>query len=1232
MNHDDASQTLFDLLVTKNFDPQALDAQGKPSAPEDATMFSFDYTGSSGKDYGTVVLLLGDDLDVFCGDNTGKSIEDGEDRKEWFDGFLYQLKNWSVRNVPGTLNIQNLNKLKYSMQGQAAIKEGLFEGWSGKKDVSWNAAPTEARLMIKHKRVIGEGEARYRYIESLFIETAEGERFKLPFESLAAGKAMLEHVRQGGKPYDIRGNHIGTIVQEMKLLNRFQRASQGKIFEGETAHLVEEAAAYYETLKHNLKSLTTRNGYKKYFESWSPANITDEDVIIEDLRHLFVEQNIDSRVEQALPLLAKLKQEQAMKEINVFESMMNLIMEGTWSLPDTPQKQSQLVELLSQELPVGPDATNATEQLYDILGDDILFDQLGDLAREDANADARTIILNRLEQMKSNPAVAQVIGKLKIETNPAEQPEQDNQEYTGDGNLEDEEAGVMEGFNSYDIDNTPCPKCHEKELTYHQGTNHVQCGACGRGFSLAGKEIHEAAGDVMFKHQEQLDRLERLRDLARRIGNTEKAEALDKEIKAIYAANPVGMREGWKEPKGGELNQLITDYANAIVVGWESHDTNNYEYGDEEYDRADEILGTIRAKYGDEAAEHAIKAGQSNTFGREGDTHGHGRPDRLAGGLRQGKSQDITKAGKVPKNTQNAMKNTAKNYGRSRINGPQGVLPEGEDVSKDRRYSVSKEFTGHETPRYVVRFQNERIKDFKDAESAKAFAQKCKDEGWHLKEDQLDELSPETLGRYAKKAHGNAMYHDAKAGMSSYSDDERDAAAAKSVSRTRGVRRAIDKLTDKAGQLDELSPDTLKSYIKKASSSSDERSNSNLASRAADKLHTGDQDDVNWDDGSEDDSKSFMRSKGIARAVDKLEELSPDTLKSYVKKASSDRAIRNFDQGFDTGKSFDKREPDHDYDNARRDDSRRKGIRKAVDRLEESGMGEVDLLLQEIARGNVDIYNIYAHPKSNVEKFVSDQIHDKVEQLSSERPDLHQDDDIDRILEIIQMDLEDEYGIDEGAIGRTLGGIAGVALAGGPEDPLSIPAYKVGSELGDKLGDKIGSYFSKNKETDESSDENRLKVSPHDAGSFAAVKGKPYESNPYPKGSQEHLLWSKGHNAMRAHKADMDETVGGGNWLEENGGVVDQMKQVQDEIEKIVRSGGRVGLNDPLSRKLKMLKAKLQSSKVEETDAAGALSNEDMNESTALQGQYGHSGKLQAVQPQDQDMMDRIKFLAGITK
>jgi hypothetical protein len=46
----------------------------------------------------------------------------------------------------------------------------------------------------------------------------------------------------------------------------------------------------------------------------------------------------------------------------------------------------KLNQLMSQELIVGPDATNATEQLYDVIGDDQLFDILGDLAEQDPRA------------------------------------------------------------------------------------------------------------------------------------------------------------------------------------------------------------------------------------------------------------------------------------------------------------------------------------------------------------------------------------------------------------------------------------------------------------------------------------------------------------------------------------------------------------------------------------------------------------------------------------------------------------------------------------------------------------------------------------------------------------------------------------------------------------------------------------------------------------------------------
>jgi hypothetical protein len=414
------SQDLSDLLATKNFEVKYTDAKGQDSSPEEAKVFAFDWVASSGKNYGTVVIVLGDDNDfqVFFGDNLGKTMEDPEDKLDWFGserhtGFLEELSRFAIGRRYN-FSPKNINQLKHTMQGMAAIKEGLFEGYYGTRHISYMGERTEARLMIKHNRMIGEDDKRYRYVESLFIETADGERFRLPFTKLTGGRAMLEHVRQGGKPYDIRGQHINEVVTEMAVLSRFNRASHGRVFEGITEELVESVTVYYQDLQENLKHMATTRGYAKYFESWTPADIGESTALVEDLKTLFIEQTLDARIEAALPTLAKIQHRgRAMKEAQIFENWVNNLAEGTWALPDTPEAQSKLDELMSKELIVGPDATNATEQLYDVIGDDELFDILHDLAENDPRANIwdDTDVQARLQelgiQMNTTPAADQ---------------------------------------------------------------------------------------------------------------------------------------------------------------------------------------------------------------------------------------------------------------------------------------------------------------------------------------------------------------------------------------------------------------------------------------------------------------------------------------------------------------------------------------------------------------------------------------------------------------------------------------------------------------------------------------------------------------------------------------------------------------------------------------------------------------------------------------------------------
>ena len=399
-----AQNQLYDLLITRDFDPELKDAMGKDvTDPSKADMFTFDWKTPS-KNYGTVVILIGQDrnLKVFFGDNLGRTME-AEDKSDWYE-FLNQLKQFSVRNNLMNFEIENINRLKYNMQGMAAIKEGLFEGYYGNRKTSYSDQPKQTRLVIKHNRTLGEGDARFRYVESLFVETGDDQRFRLPFTNLIGGRAMARHIAEGGTPYDTFGQHICEIVKEMNILNKFVRASRNKQFDGEAADLAETAVRHYQDLKAKAKRIISQRGYLQELQAFDPAEITNADTVAEDIRNMFIEQSLDARIEEAIPVLARLsaRKDTSMKEIAEFESWAHTVTEGTWATPDTPESEKQLQQLLAKELPVGADATNATEQLYDILGDDQLFDQLAELAAEDANADARPLVQARLAELGIN--------------------------------------------------------------------------------------------------------------------------------------------------------------------------------------------------------------------------------------------------------------------------------------------------------------------------------------------------------------------------------------------------------------------------------------------------------------------------------------------------------------------------------------------------------------------------------------------------------------------------------------------------------------------------------------------------------------------------------------------------------------------------------------------------------------------------------------------------------------
>ena len=439
MAQNSISSELNDLLITRDFDVNALSTRtGKPAVnsrgvpdTNEADMFSFDWIGPTGKNYGTMVILLDQSggMTVYFGDNLGRTM-DPEDKLAWYgdpdtdnSGFLEQLKNFAIRTskVRGGFSLENMSRLKYAIAGQAALTESFY----GTRRVSYSGLATEARLMIKHSKVLDENDARFRYVESLFIETAQGERFRLPFRKLSGGRAMLEHVRQGGNPYDFRGQHISETVSQIITLSQFRRAHQGRVFEGAAADLITETNEYYHNLNRNLKNIAHHRGYAQYFESWKPAEISETDMVVEDLKGLFTETRIDPRIESALPMLAKIQQEaQIMKEADIFESWATNLVEGQpWALPDTPEKMDQLKMWLCEPHPGGPDASDATDVLGDYIGDDNLFNQLEELAEEDPDADAVPLVMAWIDRNRDEfTEIAELAQNLEAASAPAPQP------------------------------------------------------------------------------------------------------------------------------------------------------------------------------------------------------------------------------------------------------------------------------------------------------------------------------------------------------------------------------------------------------------------------------------------------------------------------------------------------------------------------------------------------------------------------------------------------------------------------------------------------------------------------------------------------------------------------------------------------------------------------------------------------------------------------------------------
>jgi hypothetical protein len=449
------SEALFEKIRDRFEDVSLGDENAKATQnPEDARFFNFDYT-VDGTSHGNITISVIDEtsLKIYFSKNISSDLDE-EEKAKWY-GFLRELREFAKRNLlsfeprditRSTLkhrDLQQVSKSDSTYSKDEVIGESRMHGTSR----SSYEQDGNVKIIVRHSdRVDPEQRgARSRKIKALFVETTDGERFKLPYNNLRYARAMARHVSEGGNVNDDFGQHITKVAEECSKLRPFKSQMVRRTFEdAETQAMVEAAFEYHGLLNDTLKRMSGRKGYAACKESFQMDEQTlMDDFDVDSMRERFVRKTYNDATDSALPIVQKAyNMKKSNKFAQQFESWATNVAEGTWATPEGEEQVTKLIDLLMEPLIVGVDATNATSALYNLIGDDVLFDQLESLADQDPEADARDVVMDWVQEN-----MPEIYGKVMNEIGDVEPADQtvdeggDDMEFDRDLDEPDQEYG-----------------------------------------------------------------------------------------------------------------------------------------------------------------------------------------------------------------------------------------------------------------------------------------------------------------------------------------------------------------------------------------------------------------------------------------------------------------------------------------------------------------------------------------------------------------------------------------------------------------------------------------------------------------------------------------------------------------------------------------------------------------------------------------------------------------------
>ena len=276
-NLDNIAKELYGKIQTRFQNIEIGDENGeilsKKSDIPRARFFEFEYKEND-IPLGTVVIILDpDDGIVIQAGSDLVNDSNGRAHKGAYK-FIRSFKNFA-RDRLLKFKMQRLNKSQmdkrdyqyFSQRKEDFIMENKMYGTSR---ISYQDLG-EATLIIKHSQPVNLElpAGRTMHVESIYIENAQGERFRFPSKHINGARALAEHIKAGGNPYDSIGSHIIGLSEELGQLRKFKNyvGRQEQISEA-MGDITSKVMERIEQVKKEILHLQRPSYYQEFAEAF----------------------------------------------------------------------------------------------------------------------------------------------------------------------------------------------------------------------------------------------------------------------------------------------------------------------------------------------------------------------------------------------------------------------------------------------------------------------------------------------------------------------------------------------------------------------------------------------------------------------------------------------------------------------------------------------------------------------------------------------------------------------------------------------------------------------------------------------------------------------------------------------------------------------------------------------------------------------------------------------------